>query len=170
MKREITFLSLFLVIVLAIAGCQKNSIDETGLNGTTLDASEELSQLPQIPQASIGGAAQQGAIEVLPIETSPVTPSIAGSTSEALGSFSETGSSTGLSYNQKIQMALKNAGLYTGNVDGKVGPMTRKAIETFQTDNGLKVDGKVGPMTWAKLETYLGAGSAAGTETAANFE
>jgi peptidoglycan hydrolase-like protein with peptidoglycan-binding domain len=52
---------------------------------------------------------------------------------------------------KEIQTALKNAGYYTGSVDGKVGPKTKKAIEEFQKANGLKVDGKVGPKTWAIL-------------------
>jgi peptidoglycan hydrolase-like protein with peptidoglycan-binding domain len=52
---------------------------------------------------------------------------------------------------KEIQAALKNAGYYTGAVDGKIGPKTKKAIEEFQKANGLKVDGKVGPKTWAIL-------------------
>ncbi|MFA6280933.1 MAG: peptidoglycan-binding domain-containing protein [Candidatus Omnitrophota bacterium] len=56
---------------------------------------------------------------------------------------------------ENIQTALKNAGLYTGNVDGKIGPKTKKAIEEFQQQNGLTADGKVGLKTWDKLRTYL---------------
>jgi len=55
----------------------------------------------------------------------------------------------------KIQTALKNAGYYTGLVDGKKGPMTKKAIEDFQRANNLGVDGKVGPKTWIVLSPYL---------------
>ena len=57
--------------------------------------------------------------------------------------------------NKDIQKALKNAGFYTGSVDGKLGPKTKKAIEEFQSSKGLKADGKVGPKTWAELEKYL---------------
>ena len=53
-----------------------------------------------------------------------------------------------------IQAALKNAGVYTGEVDGKMGPKTKSAIEAFQTANDLKADGKVGPNTWNKLKKY----------------
>jgi len=56
---------------------------------------------------------------------------------------------------KEIQAALKNAGCYLGLVDGKVGPMTKKAIEAFQKANGIKVDGKVGSETWAVLSSYL---------------
>ena len=57
--------------------------------------------------------------------------------------------------NKEIQMALKNAGFYTGAIDGKIGPKSKQAILDFQKANGLKVDGKVGPKTWAALEKYL---------------
>jgi peptidoglycan hydrolase-like protein with peptidoglycan-binding domain len=56
---------------------------------------------------------------------------------------------------KQIQQALKNAGLYNGKVDGNIGPKTKKAIETFQTQNGLKADGKVGRKTWKALSVYL---------------
>ena len=56
---------------------------------------------------------------------------------------------------QEIQTALKNANLYTGAIDGKKGPMTKKAIEEFQKANGLEADGVVGPKTWAALSKYL---------------
>jgi len=61
---------------------------------------------------------------------------------------------------QDIQKALKNAGVYNGQVDGKIGPMTKKAIEEFQKANGLKVDGKVGPKTWELLSKHLDAPAA----------
>jgi len=57
--------------------------------------------------------------------------------------------------NQEIQAALKNAGFYSGEADGKIGPKTKKAIEEFQKANNLKADGKVGPKTWAALSQHL---------------
>ncbi len=62
--------------------------------------------------------------------------------------------------NENIQTALKNAGLYEGQIDGNIGPKTKKAIEDFQAQNGLKVDGVVGPMTWQKLSVYFNAAPA----------
>ncbi len=56
---------------------------------------------------------------------------------------------------KEIQQALKNAGLYDGKVDGNIGPKTKKAIEAFQSQNGLKADGKVGHKTWKALSVYL---------------
>ena len=57
----------------------------------------------------------------------------------------------------EIQTALKNAGFYAGSVDGKIGPKTKKAVEAFQSANGLKADGKVGPKTWEALSRHLNA-------------
>ena len=56
---------------------------------------------------------------------------------------------------REIQTALKNADYYKGSVDGKAGPLTKKAIEEFQKANNLVADGKVGPKTWAALNKYL---------------
>ncbi|MFH1457947.1 MAG: peptidoglycan-binding domain-containing protein [Candidatus Omnitrophota bacterium] len=55
----------------------------------------------------------------------------------------------------EIQTALKNANFYTGAIDGKIGPLSKKSIIEFQKANGLQADGKVGPKTWAALEKYL---------------
>lgn len=55
----------------------------------------------------------------------------------------------------EIQTALKNAGFYIGEVDGKIGPMSEKAIKDFQQANNLEADGKVGTKTWAQLSKYL---------------
>lgn len=67
----------------------------------------------------------------------------------------------------EIQTALKNAGYYTGTVDGKTGPMTKKSIEEFQKANNLKADGVVGAKTWALLSSHLSAAAVAETVDAA---
>lgn len=69
--------------------------------------------------------------------------------------------------NKDIQQALKNAGLYSGPVDGNIGPKTKKAIRDFQAKNGLHPDGKVGPRTWKKLSAYLQGGSSEAPEPVA---
>ena len=60
-----------------------------------------------------------------------------------------------LAFEKKVQVALKRAHYYEGKIDGKVGPMTRKAIRSFQEDQGLKADGIAGPRTWAKLKSHF---------------
>ena len=56
---------------------------------------------------------------------------------------------------KQVQAALKNAGFYKGEVDGKEGPQTKRAIKAFQRARGLNPDGVVGPKTWEELKKYL---------------
>jgi murein L,D-transpeptidase YcbB/YkuD len=56
---------------------------------------------------------------------------------------------------KQVQSALKKAGFYEGDVDGKQGPKTKKAIRVFQKARGLKVDGVVGKATRQELNRYL---------------
>ncbi|PJC48468.1 MAG: hypothetical protein CO035_03325 [Candidatus Omnitrophica bacterium CG_4_9_14_0_2_um_filter_42_8] len=109
------------------------------LAGCLKKAEEDLSMEPNITEESgmpeIEGASQGKSVSVEPAASQTTVvekPSV-----------------------QDIQQALKNAGLYEGKVDGISGPMTREAIESFQSQSGLKSDGKVGPMTWQKLKEYL---------------
>jgi murein L,D-transpeptidase YcbB/YkuD len=54
-----------------------------------------------------------------------------------------------------IQIALKRAGFYKGEIDGQIGEKTKEAIKKFQTANGLNPDGAVGSRTWSILTKYL---------------
>jgi len=70
--------------------------------------------------------------------------------------------------NQEIQTALKNAGFYTGEIDGKIGPLSKQAIKDFQAKNALEADGKVGLKTWTVLSVYLNPQPAAQTKAKKN--
>lgn len=65
---------------------------------------------------------------------------------------------------KKLQTALKDLGYDLGNpgIDGIIGPITEKAIKSFQEANGIIVDGIAGPETIAALEK---AGSKVGEIT-----
>ncbi len=148
------------VSFLAVSGCNKKqqSLEEMqapmsadSLGGQTLDNKIAI-QESKLPAAAAGAversaetvtAASVPALEPLP-PSGPYKPSA-----------------------QDIQTALKNAGYYSGNIDGKVGPKTKAAIEEFQKANGLTADGKVGPKTWAALESHLSpaAGSTEAEQT-----
>jgi murein L,D-transpeptidase YcbB/YkuD len=49
------------------------------------------------------------------------------------------------------QKRLAELGYFVGSIDGVYGSLTRSAVLTFQQENSLKVDGKIGPMTRAAL-------------------
>lgn len=51
----------------------------------------------------------------------------------------------------KIQQALQLAGFSTGPIDGKFGPKTKTAVQSFQSAQGIGIDGIVGPVTWQRL-------------------
>jgi peptidoglycan hydrolase-like protein with peptidoglycan-binding domain len=76
--------------------------------------------------------------------------SVSGETTKAAEEVTAPDSPT----KKDIQASLKSAGFYTGEVDGKMGSKTKKAIEEFQSANALVADGKVGPNTWNKLKQY----------------
>jgi hypothetical protein len=49
-----------------------------------------------------------------------------------------------------VQQILSTQG-YLAKRSGKFDEDTKRAVEVFQSQNGLKVDGMVGPLTWAAL-------------------
>ncbi|MFH1398007.1 MAG: peptidoglycan-binding domain-containing protein [Candidatus Omnitrophota bacterium] len=150
--KKFGFIILTLAVVVALAGCGKKQEALEQMQQPM--APEDLSRLkteslvaievrPEaMPQGQkVNAQALQSQIAVAPIpevKLEPLPPS---------GPFRPAVN--------EIQTALKNAGLYIGKVDGKAGPMTKKAVEEFQKANNLKVDGKVGPKTWSVLSQYL---------------
>ena len=145
-KRFLTIALVALVLLpLAFFGCkgkvEKSQAPETSaaMPETTAPAGDTLAT--QEP-------AQTVATETIPPSAAPQGLAQTPVQQPAVSQTSDT-------RNKDIQKALKNAGLYTGSIDGKLGPKTKKAIEEFQSSKGLKADGKVGPKTWAELEKYL---------------
>jgi peptidoglycan hydrolase-like protein with peptidoglycan-binding domain len=51
---------------------------------------------------------------------------------------------------RKLQEALNKSGAKL-DVDGQFGPLTRGAVQAYQTKHNLEVDGIVGPQTWGSL-------------------
>jgi peptidoglycan hydrolase-like protein with peptidoglycan-binding domain len=67
-----------------------------------------------------------------------------------------------------IQRRLALAGHAPGPIDGRFGPMTRRAVVAFQTARGLQADGIVGPLTLAALTHVVpspGRGEQPGSQT-----
>ena len=131
-------IALVVLVVAAIAGCGKKQEAED-MQPITMDS---LSTMTATSQVSPELKAQEVKAQ------SPVTPAV----TKELGALPPQGpyKPTGI----EIQTALKNAGFYAGNIDGKLGPKSKKAIEDFQKANGLKADGKVGPKTWEAMSKH----------------
>lgn len=151
-KRVFIFICAALVIFsLAIWGwgCSKKpesqEVSEYPLNTSTASQPTDVIVINPTP-APGASKAQTSSLQPLPTELSAPQTSIPPALSEE---------EKRLTRNKDIQKALKNAGFYTGEIDSKIGPMTRKAIREFQVSKSLTADGKVGPKTWAELEKYL---------------
>ena len=52
------------------------------------------------------------------------------------------------------QLELRNRGLYNGSLDGTVGPETKRALDQFQKNNGLKRTATLDPTT---LDALIGS-------------
>jgi N-acetylmuramoyl-L-alanine amidase len=53
---------------------------------------------------------------------------------------------------ETVQRLLQHHHFYAGlPIDGNFGPLTKKAVMSFQASRIIDVDGEVGPMTWVEL-------------------
>ena len=50
-----------------------------------------------------------------------------------------------------VQQLLAARGYYTGDCDGILGELTKRAVMAFQADKGLETDGEVGGNTWTAM-------------------
>ena len=145
--KKFLLLTLAVAGIFALTGCQsKPKEDEVSID--TEKALEEIAamanaEMTESPNAQEGQPAPSAALTPAPVT--------------AVGAMSTTEKPT----TEQIQQALQGAGLYSGKIDGDLGPRTKKAIRDFQEQNGLVVDGKVGPKTWQKMVPYLNPAPAA---------
>jgi peptidoglycan hydrolase-like protein with peptidoglycan-binding domain len=154
----------FLLIIAIVSfsfymfGCAKKETAEESLESMSMEALSSMgtSQVPaaikpaetKVPASVVTPTVAPAATPVQAAKLEPLPPA---------GPYKPTAI--------EIQTALKNAGYYTGAIDGKAGPMTKKAALEFQKAVGLEADGKVGPKTWAELSKYLNPPAAATTST-----
>jgi hypothetical protein len=153
MKRFVYGLAA-LAVVVALTGCAKKQQALEEMQQPM--APEDLSRLKNEAQPAAGAPSQ-----TVPQETLQSSKTVSETPLAKLppsGPYKPT--------NVEIQTALKNAGFYSGAIDGKIGPISKKAIEEFQKANNLNPDGKVGPKTWAVLEKYLNPPAAITSATA----
>lgn len=155
-------LAVLVAAAMAVGGCAgMRSKQELGRLQSQVGLLDE--RISQLERSSIGsGFSSTSFSEPSPADAvGPIT-----SGTKSTSASAKTGSSLKPS-TREIQHALKNAGFYQGNVDGKMGPMTREAIKEFQRVNGLTDDGVVGRRTWGKLKAYADLSASAGELNAA---
>jgi peptidoglycan hydrolase-like protein with peptidoglycan-binding domain len=153
----LTTLTIITALALTASGCGKKA-ETTALNTT--------SDLEILASLGEGAGSAQNTVEIIPV---PQSQAAFGNSMDSAQTMMQQGIQQAgqiaavlpadikpgtVEFSKKVQSALKSAGLYTGNVDGKIGPKTREAIKTFQSQNGLKADGVAGAQTWAKLAQY----------------
>ena len=131
------FIILILIFGIYLAGCgrQHKAQEESQEFVSMEELGSNIAQPTTLPA------------EVLPAQAASPVPQIQPEPPIPAGPYKPTA--------QEIQTALKNAGFYAGNIDGKIGPASKKAIEEFQKASGLVVDGKVGLKTWEALSKHL---------------
>lgn len=140
---NVKFLSVLAIAALIVIGCSKKPEPESEMDANAVISENVVSITDSSTLTTDINSIPVVVENALPVETMATT----------------TESATGIVLDKptpkNIQQALKNAGLYSGKIDGTIGPKTKKAIAAFQSQNGLKADGKVGPKTWKALSAYL---------------
>ena len=143
----IGFVVALVLAPLTIVGC-KGKVDK---EAATVQTESTEAQAPvEDVVASQAPVTEPAAQQTVSQETIPPTAAV-----PTVAQSNKTVGQDSLSRNKEIQTALKAANVYTGSIDGKMGPKTKKAIVEFQKAHGLKADGKVGSKTWMELEKYL---------------
>lgn len=160
-------LTILTALMLATTGCGKKAETTASLNTT--------SDLEVLAGLGEGAGSAQNTVEIIPVPQSQAALQGGMDSTQAMmqqgiqqaGQVASTAVSAAdvkpgtVEYAKKVQTALKNAGFYTGNIDGKLGPKSKEAIKAFQAQNGLKADGVAGAQTWAKLGQYYASPAAA---------
>ncbi len=147
---------VWVAVLVGVSGCagSRTRQELTRLQSQVGILDERLSQLERA-----------GALPPAPVELSGADSGLTLSSPAPVKAAASSGSSTRPPTLQ-VQQALKNAGFYQGAVDGKMGAMTRSAIQEFQRVHGLNDDGIVGKLTWAKLRPYVELSAGGGEQTA----
>jgi len=143
----LVFAAALMVVPLAVVGC-KGKVDKEA-EMAKLETTEAVAPVEDVVVTQ-SPVTEPSAIQAVNQETIPPTAAVPPVADTLILAGQDK-----LARNKDIQTALKAANFYTGNIDGKIGPKTKRAIVEFQKAKGLKADGKVGPKTWMELEKYL---------------
>ena len=120
-----------LLFFLVFACCSTNNNQDVSLR--TVDLNDESST------TTIDDTSTTTSTSITTTTTLPVTTTTSSTTTTSLP--------TTVTSIEEAQILLKNLGIYTGEIDGINGSLTKKAIREFQKLAGLVVDGILGPNT-----------------------
>lgn len=137
--KQMIFAVLGLVILLSFAGC---STMRSGSMKSLENRVQALETRVQTVESELQSAA-------------PAASTVSTSEAEVLTTKKEEVLTAENMTKKQIQQALKNAGYYDGEIDGKIGRKTKAAIMEFQKNMVLKADGVAGKNTKEKLLKYL---------------
>jgi peptidoglycan hydrolase-like protein with peptidoglycan-binding domain len=140
-----------LISLLFIAGCATTQ----DLEGVQLRIISLEKQINQQEESLASLQEKQNNLEAQVKETQDKTATSIQETQKALEKAKEEKVVTRLPNAKEIQACLKNAGVYTGEIDGVIGGQTKEAIKKFQEENKLNPDGVVGSETWTLLSKHL---------------
>ncbi len=153
-------------LLFVLSGCASQGRGGNGVNAQMGVLADEVTRMDQALQETRAQLQQEQArISELEARTggghagaqqadTAAAPAYAASTTEPYAGVYRTPSGFELP-STSVQKALKAAGFYNGDVDGKIGPGTREAVRNFQRANGLTPDGIIGKTTWNKLKVHL---------------
>ena len=157
-RKDLFYVGLAIVIIFTISGCStvpKKFQEEVAGVKARVETLETRVEGVETKQVEAERAASEHAQAIEELKTTSQRPAATNIRVKARVGKSREGI-------KQIQLCLKNAGFYAGNIDGVRGRSTRKAIREFQKANGLKADAVVGPKTWELLNKYA-SGAAAQT-------
>ena len=143
MSRMIAMVSS-MVMVLFMAGCATSF----GAKGQTTD---ELNEKVAALESQVGSLSQR----VDELSSQRQQASAESTASVKVASAQSSTANGGALSTKQIQQALKSAGFYNGQVDGKSGSQTKQALKDFQKAQGLEADGVVGSRTRTALAKFL---------------
>lgn len=158
-RKNLLYVSLAIAAIFFVSGCQtvpKKFKEEVSGIKSKVETMESRLEGVEAKQAEVERATGEQAMALEELKASGREK-----TTQTNVVIRQGRSSRAKEHIKDIQVCLKNAGFYSGKIDGVKGRNTKKAIKEFQKANGLKADGVVGIRTWELLSKYESGPSAA---------
>jgi len=149
-RKNLIYVVLAIFVILTVSGCEtvpKKFKEEVLGIKTRVDTLESRVEGVEAKQAEV-----ERAVSERPQPAEEMKAPQEGAARTNIGIKHRGGKQRG--HMREIQLCLRNAGFYKGDLDGVKGKNTKRAIKEFQKANGLSADGVVGKKTWELLSKY----------------